>query len=48
MRHPRNARSLFGLQASLMAQNKADDAGWVQRAFVDVWKGDGNLSVDGL
>jgi hypothetical protein len=48
VRHPRNARSLFGLQASLTAQNKPDSAAWVQRAFVEVWKGDGNLSVDAL
>jgi hypothetical protein len=48
VRHPRNARSLFGLQASLTAQNKPDDAAWVQRAFVEVWKGDGTLSVEGL
>jgi tetratricopeptide (TPR) repeat protein len=37
-RHPRNARSLFGLQASLRKQGKETDAAWVQRQFEDAWK----------
>jgi hypothetical protein len=37
-RHPRNARSLFGLQASLATQGKDTDAAWVQRQFEDAWK----------
>lgn len=37
-RHPRNARSLFGLQASLVKQGKDIDAAWVQRQFEDAWK----------
>src|SRR5205085_7913200 len=38
MAHPRNARSLFGLQASLRKQGKETDAAWVQRQFEDAWK----------
>ena len=37
-RHPRNARSLFGLQTSLLKQDKEIDAAWVQREFEDAWK----------
>jgi tetratricopeptide (TPR) repeat protein len=37
-RHPRNARSLYGLQASLTKQGKATDAAWIQRQFEDAWK----------
>ncbi len=37
-RHPRSARSLFGLQASLLKQDKEIDAAWVQREFEDAWK----------
>jgi tetratricopeptide (TPR) repeat protein len=37
-RHPRNARSLYGLQASLTKQGKETDAAWVQRQFEDAWK----------
>jgi hypothetical protein len=37
-RHPRNARSLYGLQASLTKQGRETDAAWVQRQFEDAWK----------
>jgi len=37
-RHPRNARALFGLHASLAKQGKDVDAAWVKRAFDDAWK----------
>jgi tetratricopeptide (TPR) repeat protein len=37
-RHPRNARSLFGLQASLRKQGEETDAAWVQRQLEDAWK----------
>lgn len=46
-RHPRNARSLFGLQASLTRQGKEADAAWVQRQFDDSWKNaDTTLTLD--
>jgi tetratricopeptide (TPR) repeat protein len=46
-RHPRNARSLFGLHASLVAQGRQADAAWVKRAFDDAWKNaDGRLTLD--
>jgi tetratricopeptide (TPR) repeat protein len=38
VRHPRNARSLFGLHESLVNQGKAEDAEWVKRAFDEAWK----------
>jgi tetratricopeptide (TPR) repeat protein len=48
-RHPRNARSLFGLHESLIKQGKAADAEWVKRAFDDAWKdADTTLTVEGL
>lgn len=37
-KHPRNARSLFGLQAALAKQGKDADAAWVQREFEAAWK----------
>ena len=37
-RHPRNARALFGLQASLAKQGKDVDAAWIKRAFDEAWK----------
>ena len=47
-RHPRNARSLFGLHQSLLAQQKNADAAWVKRAFDDAWRlADSALSIDG-
>jgi hypothetical protein len=37
--HPRNPRSLFGLQHALKAQGKEYDAGFVQKQFQSSWKG---------
>jgi tetratricopeptide (TPR) repeat protein len=49
VRHPRNARSLFGLRESLEKQGKSADAAWVDRAFEDAWKNaDSKLTLDGL
>jgi tetratricopeptide (TPR) repeat protein len=36
-RHPRNARSLYGLSLSLRAQQKTVDADWVEREFAEAW-----------
>jgi tetratricopeptide (TPR) repeat protein len=48
-RHPRNARSLFGLHESLVKQGKAADAAWVKRAFEEAWKdADTTLTIDAL
>lgn len=38
-RHPRNPRSLFGLQQALRAQQRDYDAGLVQKRFQASWKG---------
>ena len=38
VKHPRNARSLFGLQTALTTQGKETDAAWVQREFNEAWK----------
>jgi tetratricopeptide (TPR) repeat protein len=49
VKHPRNARSLFGLNESLLRQGKKEDAGWVKRAFDEAWKdADTSLTIDGL
>lgn len=49
VRHPRNARSLFGLNESLKKQGKNADADWVKRAFDEAWKdADATLSIEGL
>lgn len=46
-RHPRNARSLFGLQASLTKQGKEADAALVKRQADDAWKqADSPLALD--
>jgi Flp pilus assembly protein TadD len=37
-RNPRNARSLFGLQAALKSQGRTYDADLVQRQFQEAWK----------
>ena len=37
-KHPRNGRSLFGLQAALAKQGKDADAAWVRREFDEAWK----------
>ena len=48
-RHPRNARSLFGLHESLVKQEQDADAAWVQRAFEEAWKNaDGTLTLESL
>ena len=48
-RHPRNARSLFGLHESLVRQGKTADAEWVKRAFEEAWKNaDTPLSLEAL
>jgi tetratricopeptide (TPR) repeat protein len=48
-RHPRNPRSLFGLEAALKAQKRDYDAGFVQKQFEAAWKGGPlKLKVDDL
>ena len=48
-RHPRNARSLFGLHESLVKQGKDADAAWVKRVFDEAWKdADTALTIDAL
>jgi tetratricopeptide (TPR) repeat protein len=37
-RHPRSGRSLYGLVASLKAQQKEADAAWAQAQFETAWK----------
>jgi tetratricopeptide (TPR) repeat protein len=49
VRHPRNARSLFGLHESLVQQHKDADADWVKRAFDEAWRdADTTLTIDQL
>jgi hypothetical protein len=38
-RHPRNPRSLFGLEEALKAQKRDYDAGFVRKQFQASWKG---------
>jgi len=38
-RHPRNPRSLFGLEQALKAQKRDYDAGFIQKQFQASWKG---------
>ena len=47
-RHPRNPRSLFGLEEALRAQEKTYDAGFVRKQFDASWKGVTRPSVDDL
>ena len=48
-RHPRNPRSLFGLQQALKAQGKEYDAGFVQKQLQASWKGGSTqLKLDDL
>ncbi len=47
-RNPRNPRSLFGLEQSLKAQDKAYDAGFVRKQFDASWKGATRPTVDDL
>jgi hypothetical protein len=47
--HPRNPRSLFGLQQGLRAQGKEYDAGFVQKQLQASWKGGSTqLKLDDL
>ena len=46
-KHPRNARSLFGLQASLAKQGRDSEAVLVQGEFDAAWKNaDTKLTLD--
>jgi tetratricopeptide (TPR) repeat protein len=48
-RNPRNPRSLFGLREALKAQNRSDDAQFVDRLFQTGWaKADGALKMEDL
>lgn len=48
-RHPRNPRSLFGLEQALKAQKQDYDAAFVQKQFQASWKGGtAKLKVDDL
>lgn len=48
-KHPRNARSLFGLRETLVKQGKTADAEWVKRAFDEAWKdADTTLTIEAL
>jgi hypothetical protein len=49
VKHPRNARSLFGLHEALVKQGKTADAEWVKRAFTEAWKdADTTLTLESL
>ena len=43
--HPRNPRSLFGLQQALKAQKRDYDAGFLAKQFQGSWKG-GNTQLN--
>jgi len=43
--HPRNPRSLFGLQQALKAEKRDYDAGFVEKQFLESWKG-GNTQLN--
>ena len=48
-RSPKNGRMLFGLMESLRAQNKTEDASWVEKEFNAAWsKADVKLKLDDL
>ena len=47
-RHPRNPRSLFGLEQALKGQEKTYDAGFVRKQFDANWKGTTRPTVDDL
>ena len=47
-RHPRNPRSLFGLEEALKGQDRAYDAGFVRKQFDANWKGTARPTVDDL
>jgi tetratricopeptide (TPR) repeat protein len=46
--HPRNPRSLFGLEQALKSQEKSYDAGFVRKQFDANWKGAARPSLDDL
>src|SRR5215467_9957805 len=46
--HPRNPRSLFGLEQALKAQEKPYDAGFVRKQFDANWKGATRPTIDDL
>ena len=46
--HPRNPRSLFGLEQALKGQEKTYDAGFVRKQFDANWKGTARPTVDDL
>jgi tetratricopeptide (TPR) repeat protein len=46
--HPRNPRSLFGLEQALKSQEKTYDAGFVRKQFDANWKGAARPTVDDL
>jgi tetratricopeptide (TPR) repeat protein len=47
VKHPRNARALFGLEAALTKQGKTAAATWVRREFDEAWKNaDTTLTLD--
>ncbi len=46
--HPRNPRSLFGLEQALKAQKRDYDAAFVQKRFLASWKGTTQLKVEDL
>ena len=49
VKHPRNARSLFGLHESLLKQGRQADAAWLKRAFDQAWKdADSTLAIESL
>jgi tetratricopeptide (TPR) repeat protein len=49
VKHPRNARALFGLNEALRRQGRTADAEWVKRAFDEAWKdADTTLTIEGL
>ena len=47
-RHPRNPRSLFGLEQALKAQKRDYDAAFVEKRFRAAWKGSLQLKVEDL
>jgi tetratricopeptide (TPR) repeat protein len=47
-RHPRNPRSLFGLEQALKGQDRTYDAGFVRKQFDANWKGPARPAIDDL
>jgi hypothetical protein len=49
VKHPRNARSLFGVHESLTKLGRTADADWVKRQFDEAWKdADTTLTIESL